>query len=309
MSRFPLRFFLFAWLPAMMLVGAMVLAQSSDSHAQRDSSAHPQGANSQAERDKIINLLRDRFGIPASVKITLSNVGETVYPDFYVITVTVDDGKDKPRSSPLYVSKNMRYLVQGGVFNINGDSRPETLRLISLRDQPSQGPAAAPVTLVEYTDLQCPVCANMHETLENDIVPKYGDKLRLVFKEFPLVSIHDWAMNGAVAAQCVYQVDPTKYADFRSAVYKNQESITAEHSRDLLLHFAAEAGVADGARLAACIDSQATLPRVEADIREAEALGVGQTPTSYINGRILIGGLPAAEISKLIDQALSDKKP
>ena len=101
---------------------------------------------------------------------------------------------------------------------MGGDPRDDIVRLISLKDQPAQGPASAPVTLVEYSDLECPVCAKLQEELENEIVPKYGDKLRVVFKEFPLVSIHDWALNGAIAAQCVYQIDPSKYVAFRSAV-------------------------------------------------------------------------------------------
>ena len=183
----------------------------------------------------------------------MTDLRESAYPDFLETTVTVDDGKDK-RSQPLFVSKNMRYLVEGSIFNLGGDPREEIVRLISLQDQPTQGPANAPVTLVEYSDLECPVCAHMQEELETDIVPKYGNKLRVVFKEFPLVNIHDWALTGAIAAQCTYQIDPSKYVAFRSAVFKNQASLTAEHARDMLLHFGAEAGV-DNLKLAACIDS------------------------------------------------------
>ena len=153
----------------------------------------------------------------------MTDLRESIYPDFLETTVTVDDGKDK-RSQPLFVSKNMRYMVEGSIFNLGGDPREEIVRLISLQDQPAQGPASAPVTLVEYSDLECPVCANMQEELETEIVPKYGDKLRVVFKEFPLVTIHDWALTGAIAAQCTYQIDPSKYVAFRSAVYKNQAS-------------------------------------------------------------------------------------
>ena len=179
------------------------------------------------------------------------------------------------------------------------------MRLISLQDQPTQGPANAPVTLVEYSDLQCPVCAKLQEELETDIIPKYGDKLRVVFKEFPLVNIHDWALTGAIAAQCTYQIDPSKYVAFRSAVFKNQEAINAEHARDMLLHLGAEAGV-DNMKLAACIDSQGSLSRVEANMHEGEALGIGQTPTSFINGRILVGAPPSTDFDKLIDEAMHD---
>lgn len=201
----------------------------------------------------------------------------------------------------------MRYMVEGSLFNLGGDPREDVVRLISLKDQPAQGPASAPVTMVEYSDLECPICAHLQEELETDIVPKYGNKLRVVFKEFPLTAMHDWALTGAIAAQCTYQIDPSKYVDFRTAVYKNQASVTGEHARDTLLHIGAEAGV-DNMKLAACIDSKETISRVEANMHEGDAIGVAQTPTSYINGRTLIGAPAASEFYKLIDEALKDPK-
>ena len=124
----------------------------------------------------------------------------------------------------------------------------------------------------------------MQEELETEIIPKYGDKLRVVFKEFPLVTIHDWALTGAIAAQCTYQIDPSKYVAFRSAVYKNQESLTGDHARDMLLHFGAEVGV-DNMKLAACIDSQGSLSRVEANMHEGgRARGRTKLPPALSTG-------------------------
>jgi protein-disulfide isomerase len=197
--------------------------------------------------------------------------------------------------------------VEGSIFNLGGDPRTEIVRLISVKDHPTVGPANAPVTLVEYSDLECPVCARMQEELENEIIPKYGDKLRVVFKEYPLTAIHDWAMPAAIAAQCVYQLEPAKYFDFRSAVYKNQASVNAEHARDMLLHLAAEAGI-DNPKLPPCIDAKNSLPRVEANMHEADALGVAQTPTLFINGRIIVGAPAAVDVEKVIDEAMRDGK-
>jgi protein-disulfide isomerase len=267
---------------------------------------HAQIPTTPAMREKIIHYIRDRFSIPVTVQITMTDLRETAFPEFYETNVTLDDGKDK-RSQPLFVSKDLRYMVEGSIFNLNGDPRTEIVRLISLRDQPTVGPVSAPVTLVEYSDLECPVCARMQEELEKEIIPKYGDKLRVVFKEYPLIAIHDWAMPAAIAAQCVYELAPDKYFDFRSTVYKNQASVNAEHARDVLLRLAVEAGI-DNPKLPACIDEKASLPRVEANMHEADALGVAQTPTLFINGRILVGAPPAADIEKVIDAAMHDGK-
>jgi protein-disulfide isomerase len=267
---------------------------------------HAQVTTPPATREEIIQFIRERFSIPANVQITITDLRETPFADYYETTVTLDDGKEK-RVQPLFVAKNMRYIVEGNIFNLGGDPHADIVRLISLKDQPAIGLATAPVTLVEYSDLECPVCARLQEELENDIIPKYGDKLRVVFKEFPLVAIHDWALTAAVAAQCIDELDPSKYAAFRSTVYKNQPSINADHARDMLLHFAAEAGV-DSPKLPDCLDAKTSLPRVEANMREAEALGVDQTPTMFINGRAIVGALPTADIEKIIDEALRDSK-
>ncbi len=267
---------------------------------------HAQVTTPPATREKIIQFIRQRFGIPANVQITITDLRETPYADFYESTVTLDNGKDK-RVQPMFVAKNLRYMVEGSIFNLDGNSPADVVRLISLQDQATVGPPNAPVTLVEYSDLECPVCARLQEELEKEIIPKYGDKLRVVFKEFPLVAIHDWALTAAVAAQCIDELEPSKYSSFRSVVYKNQASINAEHARDLLLHFAAEAGV-DNPKLPDCLDTKSSLPRVEANMREAEALGVDQTPTMFINGHAIVGTLPAADIEKVIDEALRGNK-
>jgi protein-disulfide isomerase len=293
MSRLPLRCFALAGLLATLLgAGPPLLAQAP---------------NQAVAREKIIPYVREHFHIPDSSKITMTDLRESIYPDYLETTVTVDDGKGQ-HSQPFYISRNMRYLVlEGSLFNLGGDSRETVLRLISLQDQSAQGPANAPVTLVEYSDLECPICANLQEELETVIVPKYGTKLRVVFKEFPLVTIHEWALTGAIAAQCIYQINPSKYVAFRTAVYKNQESFNSQPARALLLNLGTEAGV-DETKLAACIDSRDSLSRVEANMNEGDALGVGQTPTSFINGRVLVGAPPAAEFYKVIDEAMHDAK-
>jgi len=265
-----------------------------------------QAPNQTATRDKIIHYVRQRFNIPDTVKLTVGEFRESAYPDFYQILVTVDDGKDK-RSQPFFVSKDGRYLVEGNIYTLSGEPRKEIVRLISTEDQPTQGPANAPVTIVEYSDLECPTCARLHEMLENDIIPKYGDKVRVVFKEFPLTEVHDWALTAAIATECAYQIDPSKFVAYRTLIYKNQASLEASHIRDLLLHLGAEAEL-DNLKLASCIDSRTSLPRVEASLHEGQALGVSSTPTTFINGRVVVGAPALDDLSKLIEQGLHDSK-
>lgn len=115
--------------------------------------------------------------------------------------------------------------------------------------------------------------------------------------------MHDWSATAALANECAYQIKPLAYYGYRSLIFSNQNIITAANLRERLLSLGDDAGV-DRTRLAACIDSQASLSRVEAGRREGRELGIDRTPTSFINGRI-ITGMPAEAIwDKLIAEAL-----
>jgi protein-disulfide isomerase len=290
------------WEVAVAFVG---LAAMVTSFAQTPS-ASTHLAGDEATREKIIRYVRERFNVPASVKLEVGPFRDSHFPDFYETTITLDDGKNK-RSQNFFVSKNRRYLVEGNIFTLGSDPRREIVEAISLQDQPMQGPATAPVTITEYSDLQCPNCALFHDFLEKEVVPKYGNKIRIVFKEFPLVNIHDWAMTAAIASECAYITDPEAFVRFRSLVFQNQTALTADKARDMLLHFGAESGI-DNVKLASCIDSKASLPRVEASIQEGQTLGIASTPTSFINGRVVVGTPEPTDFFKIVDDALSALK-
>jgi len=275
-------------------------AVSGQSNREQSRTARP--ANDAGTAEKIVRYMRERYNIPEAMKVTVSALRNSAFPDFYETILTVDDGKERS-TQKFFVSKDGRYLVGGNIFTLGEDPKREVVRAISLQDQPSLGPANAPVTIVEYSDLQCPNCGLFHEFLEKKVVSTYGGKVRVVFKEFPLASIHDWALTGAIAAQCVYQLDPAAFLSFRALAFQNQSTINATNARDMLLHFGAQVGI-DNLKLAACVDSKASLPRVEASITEGEALGIHSTPTCFVNGKLVAGASEPAEFFKILDEAL-----
>jgi len=174
--------------------------------------------------------------------------------------------------------------------------------MINTKDVPSQGPRNAPVTVVEYADLQCPTCARLHEFLEKELLPKYGNKVRVIFKEF-LISGHDWSPSAAVASECVYQINPSLFPAYRTLIFASQTAISPSNLRERLLSLGDEAGV-DVSRLAACIDSKASLSRVEASRQEGHDLEVHGTPTSFVNGRIVVGFQSEATWERIVNEAL-----
>lgn len=172
-----------------------------------------------------------------------------------------------------------------------------------MQGAPSVGPADAPITIIEFSDLQCPSCVRMHQILMEQVVPKYGRKVRIVFKEFPLTAVHDWALTGAIAAQCAYTINPSAYVPLRSAIFQSQLNFNVTNVRAMLLTYGEQVGL-DRLKLSACIDSKASLPRVEKDVRDGKLLGVKSTPTFFINGQPVVG-IPTVEgLMATIDQML-----
>jgi protein-disulfide isomerase len=259
----------------------------------------PLGSNPQAG---IVKQLTDVFKLPANVKLSVGPFTTSPYAGFVQTAVTADNG-ERQNKQTYFVTRDKRFIVVGGIFNMGVDPRQHALRTMKLADQPFEGAANAPVTIVEYADLECPSCALEHRFLMNELLPHYGDKVKVVFKEFPLVQIHTWAYTAAIANECAFQIDPSKYAAYRTTIFDHQNNISATTARDLLLYYGQQVGL-DRLRLAACVDSKASLPRVEAGMREGQELGVDRTPTFFINGQILIGGGPKEAFFQAVDDAL-----
>lgn len=258
----------------------------------------PLGSDPKAD---IARKIAEVFKVPATVKLSVGPFLRSPYPSFLETTITAK-APERTQTQKYFVTRDKRFLVLGGIFNMEVDPRRQALRTIKLADQPYQGSADAPVTIVEFADLECPSCAHEHAFLEKELMPKYQGKVRVVFKEFPLGEIHPWSFTAALASQCAYQIDPSKFVAYRSSIFDHQANITATTVRDLLLYYGQQVGL-DRLKLAACIDSKASLPRVEENLREGRELGVSRTPTFFINGQLLVGGGPEAFYHH-VDEAL-----
>jgi protein-disulfide isomerase len=147
---------------------------------------------------------------------------------------------------------------------------------ISTNDQPSLGNANAPVTIVAFTDYQCPSCAAMHPTLER-LVTEYGDKVRLVTRDFPL-SQHAEAFKAAEAAEAAR--DQGKYWEYVHILLRNQSTLTV----DKLKGYASEIAL-DRTRFDSALDTGKFSESVQRDIEDGMKLGINGTPTIFINGR------------------------
>ena len=227
------------------------------------------------------------------------------FPNFLATTVTSENGKKK-QTQDFYITKDNRILVLGSILKLGLDLRREALRTIVTTNQPTQGPAHAPVTIVEYADLECPCvggCMNSLKRAPSKIRRQGSSHIQGV----STVPIHDWSLTAAIANECVFQIKPEAFAPYRTLIFQNQSATNAANVRDNLLGYADQVGV-DRVKLAGCLDSKASLPRVDAGVREGKQLEIQSTPTCFINGRMLVGYPSAEAYYEAVDAALKQAK-
>lgn len=161
---------------------------------------------------------------------------------------------------------------------------------------PSKGPENAPVTMVAFSDFQCPYCQLILPTLEQ-IEETYGDQVRLVFRQFPLTQIHPQAVDAARASLCANEQG--RFWEMHDAMFANQRALQV----DQLKATARDAGL-DGQEFDACMDSNRFVGQVTEDLEAGRALGITGTPMVFINGRSVSGAKPYEEFAEIIQDEL-----
>lgn len=170
---------------------------------------------------------------------------------------------------------------------------PQPVQNVSVGDDPSRGSATAPVTIVEFTDFQCPACAAMHPVLD-EVLKSYGDKVRFVVRDFPL-NQHENARKAAEAANAANAQG--KFFEYITLLFQRQKALDVPS----LKKYASELGL-DRARFDAALDRGVYAAEVAQDIEDGEMYGVGSTPTIFING-VQLKVLSADGLREAIDKA------
>lgn len=179
------------------------------------------------------------------------------------------------------------------------DNQPAPLVVENLEGAPFKGPADAPVTIVAFSEFQCPFCARVEPTLKalyED--PAYAGKLKIVFKQMPL-PFHNNAQKAAEAS--LFAHANGKFWELHDKMFENQQNLDIES----LKKYATEVGL-DAAALEAALNSNQYEAAVKADIESAQKVGVSGTPSFVINGQLVVGALPIEAFKKAIDKALAD---
>jgi len=261
-------------------------------------------------RQRIEQQVRAHYDVPAGVTMEVGSLSPSEFPNYDSVAVTLSH-EGKSQKIDFLLSKDGKTLVRMTKIDLTRDLYAETMGKIDLKGRPVRGNPDAKVTIVNYDDFECPFCSRMHSTLMTEILPKYGDRVKIVYKDFPL-PMHPWAPHAANDANCLARETPAGYWDLADYLHANQRAIGGSSSSDLqkayaeldrlTLDFGKKYG-ADTSRLQACIKAPPD-QILKASMAEGDKVGVSATPTMFINGEKLEGALDGSEVSAAIDQQL-----
>ncbi len=278
---------------------------------------HAQAPNA-ADRT-IEHHVRNYFQIPPTVQLQIGARRPSEFPNYDTITVTLTQG-DRKQNVDFLLAKDGKTLVRMSKLDLTKDPYAEAMSKIELQGRPVRGNKDAKVTIVSYDDFQCPYCSHMHQQLFSDVLPAYKDRVRVIYKDFPL-PMHDWATHAAVDANCLAAQSNDAYWEMADYVHANQGAISrgddpagAPKKRSLADETAALDKLTfdygrkhslDITRLQACVKAQSDTA-VRASVDEASNLGVTGTPTLYVNGEKVDGAVPPELLREVINRALRE---
>ncbi len=265
----------------------------------------------QAKLDRQIELtIRSQYNVPPDYTVTLGDRTKSDISGFDKLPVTFSNGSQK-KTTEFLISKDNNTLARLEKFDLT--KAPGSG--INVLGRPIRGNPKAKITIINFDDLECPFCARMNEALFPATEQHYGNLVRYIYLDFPLVQIHPWAMHAAVDVNCLADQSPTGYWNLVDTFHEQTDEISGERGQqnlagsvkkvdDLTLAEGKRDNV-DMAKLQACISKQDESV-IRPSMDQGNALGVDGTPTLFVNGERATGAISQEMLWSIIDRAIRD---
>jgi protein-disulfide isomerase len=231
-------------------------------------------------------FVRKLFAWGPDFVVKLGPLSQSPTPEFYRVPLEVTY-KGQTEAGEVFVSKDGKTLFRGDMFQIGVDPFAATRAKLRLEGDPSKGPADARVTIVEFSDYQCPHCRQLYSVMQ--VIEQKYPQVRIVYKDFPLAGIHPWAMTAAVGGRCAFAQSPQGFWIVHDLIFENQDVISSENVYEKVIDFAVRAGL-DKDAFKVCLALPDAKAAIQADVDEGKAVQINSTPTVFVNGRPVIGG-------------------
>src|SRR5262245_39981883 len=258
-----------------------------------------------ATEEQLIKYYRKKANVAPALKVAVTGLKDSPVKGLKEGTLEVGEGQSV-RKVPFAASADLRYAMFSGVEDVTADPAKAVMEKITLKGEPFMGGANAKVTIVEWSDFQCPFCSKAYATVENQVLKEYGDKVKFYFKHYPL-PFHPWAEAGAIAAECAKQQKTDAFWVVYKGLFEGQAGITADNVKQKVTEMLASSNL-DMTKFNDCFDNKKPLPEVKAQMAEGSSVGISGTPGFIINGRLVSGAQPFENFKNIIDDELASAK-
>jgi len=251
--------------------------------------------------ETVNSFLQQTFGYDSTVTWKITAIKPSIAAGLAEVDVVLSNSQGQSGTT-LYVTPDGKHALTGEILPFGAKPyQPAKEALLKGVNGPSRGPDKAPVTIVEFSDLQCPHCKDAQPIIDKLLTEE--PNARFVFQNFPLPS-HNWAAKAANYADCIGRSSKDAFWKFVQGTFDAQSSITEANADEKFTAIADTAGV-KGADMAACAAKADTKTRVEQSVALGQSVGVTGTPTVFVNGRRIgnVVGLPPEVLKGLVEFA------
>jgi protein-disulfide isomerase len=247
--------------------------------------------------DAVNEFMQQMVGYNQGVTWKVTEIRPTGISGLTEVVVVITDPQGS-NSNKFYVTSDGKHAVTGDIIPFGPKPfEQDRVKLEKGVNGPAKGPVKAPVTIVEFSDMQCPHCKQVAPTIEKLL--EQEPNAHFVFQNFPLPN-HNWAEKGAAYVDCVGRASNDAVWKFIQKTFEQQESITEANADEKLKAIATDSG-ANADQVAACAAKPDTKARIEASLALGKSVGVNGTPAIFINGRMLSGGVPPEVLKQIVD--------
>jgi len=285
-----------------LLLSAAIAAQTRPTLQTRPA-ASSEPATVLPTEDVVNSFLFQMFGYDPTITWKVGDIRPSEIAGLAEVSVVVSNAQGSNQSR-LLVSSDGKHVISGEILPFGAKPFEDArLKLEKGVNGPAKGPAKAAVTIVEFSDMQCPHCQKFAPQVDQLLALE--PEARFVFQNFPLPA-HDWAEKGAAYVDCVGRASNDAVWKFIQKTFEDQANITLANVDEKLKAIATASGV-NADEIAACASKPETKARIEASEALGRSVGVNGTPALFINGRHL-SGTPVEVLKKLVDFAASQEK-
>ncbi|PYP92309.1 MAG: hypothetical protein DMG65_04310 [Candidatus Angelobacter sp. Gp1-AA117] len=247
-------------------------------------------------RIQIEAAMTRNFGYDPAVTWQIYEVREAPIPGMADVLLSMN----KQAPVHLYISADGQNAIVGELIPFGPNPFAPARQKLKAADGPARGPQAPVISMIEFSDLECPHCKAAQPILEK--LAADFPQVRYVFQQFPLpANIHPWAMKAAEYSDCAARMNPDAFWKYIDSIFENQGSIALATADDKLKELATGAGL-DAQKLAACAATPETAARVNKSMDLGKSVDVNSTPTVFINGRRVVGpaNIPYDQLKALV---------